>query len=421
MVDSAISGRFYYKGKFTQLTVGVTDGIISEIKKNLKAPLHYTVEGAIFPGSTDTHVHFRDPGETEKEDFITGSAAAIYGCTTTVLDMPNNRRPVTDYDAFRDKKAAIRGRSFCDYGLYSLFTGDNADILSKESIALKIYLGGSTNSTGLEEIPKQQLDGIRDSHFPLVFHAESEECLSRKHRETFSLRDHDAARPSECEKQAVEYVNRLEYPDKTVTHLSDFESVSGLKERNFKVEVAPHHLLLNEEMDIGPRGKVNPPLRSRSSQLRLLQAYLDGKIDVVSSDHAPHTEADKDEFQFAKSGIIGVETRVPLLLALVKKGNLPMDVFYRTAIENPPANFGIKKGRIERGYAADFFSVKLSDISKINENRLHSKNSFSPFDGFDAVFPERVFLGGSPVLEEGEILSDRQGSYVSRIREGQSA
>ena len=421
MTDVAISGKFYYGGKFTELTVGVTGGIITEIKKNLKAQLHYTVEGGIFPGATDTHVHFRDPGETQKEDFRTGSAAAVYGGTTTVLDMPNNTRPIADYGAFHDKKAAIKGRSYCDYGFYSLFTGNNADVLSKESIGLKIFLGGSTNSTGLNGIPKDQIDKIRAGKFPLVFHAESEECLGRNRRDVFSLPDHDLARPAECERQAVDYVASLDYPDRTVTHLSDFSSLSGHNSRKFKVEVTPHHLLLNESMDLGAKGKVNPPLRSKDTQLKLLQAYIDGAFDVVSSDHAPHTEADKEEFQFAKSGIIGVETRVALLLALVRKGALPMNVFCRTAIENPASNFGIRKGKVELGYAADFFSARLSDMGKVNENRLHSKNSFSPFDGFDAIFPESVFIRGSPVLEQGEIISDRQGSYLQDVKAARSA
>ncbi|AKA49531.1 dihydroorotase [uncultured archaeon] len=421
MTDVAISGRFYYQGRFRDLTVGVTNGIISEIKKNLKAQVHYSVEGGILPGSTDTHVHFRDPGETAKEDFSTGSAAAVYGGTTTVLDMPNNRLPIVDYDRFYDKKAAIRGRSYCDYGLYSLFTGGNAQVLSKESIALKIYLGGSTNSTGLASIPQDQISKLREEGFRLVFHAESDECLDRNRREVHSLADHDLSRPEACEKMAVDYVASLKYPDKTVTHISSMASLADIKSRDFKIEATPHHLLLNEAMGLGPKGKVNPPLRSKDTQLSLLEAYAGGRIDVVSSDHAPHTEEDKDGFEYAKSGIIGVETRLPLMLALVKKGIVPMEVFYRTVIENPPANFGIKKGKLEIGYVADFFSVKLSEMQKINENRLHSKNSFSPFDGFDAVFPENVFIRGSPALENGELLSDRQGLFLNDIKGARNA
>ncbi len=420
MTDVAISGRFYYGGKFVDLTVGVTGGIITDIKKNLKAYVHYNVEGGIFPGSTDTHVHFRDPGETEKEDFSTGSEAAVYGGTTTVLDMPNNRIPVTDYERYSNKKEGIRGRSYCDYGLYSLFTGNNADIISDESVALKTFLGGSTNSTGISSIPEEQLHKLDRTGLRMVFHAESEECLASHKREVFSLMDHDMSRPSECEKMAIEQVSSLKYGKKTVTHLSDFSSIPNPEKHDFTTEVTPHHILLNESMDLGPKGKVNPPLRSQHVQEELLQAFLDGKIGSVSSDHAPHTEADKDEFQYAKSGIIGVETRVPLLLALVKKNILPMDIFIKGAIENPPATFGIRKGKIEVGYLADFFSVKLSDIKKINEERLHSKNAFTPFNGFDAVFPETVFIRGSPVLENAEIVSERQGHYLGNIREARS-
>lgn len=421
MTDVAITGKFYYQGSFRELTIGVTNGIITDIKKNLKAQVHHTVEGGIFPASTDTHVHFRDPGETQKEDFTTGSMAAVYGGTTTVLDMPNNRVPITNYDAFADKRDSIRGRSYCDYGLYSLFTGDNADIISDESAGIKIFLGGSTNSTGIGEMKPRELKKLAERNYRIVFHAESEQCLKRHSREVLTLEDHDLSRPVECEEEAINTVSEIKYPYRTVTHVSSASSLSRLSDRSVTTEVTPHHLLLNERMELGAKGKVNPPLRSGSIQQELLQNYVDGKIDVVSSDHAPHTEADKDEVQFAKSGIIGVETRVPVLLALVKKGILPMNVFIETAIEKPPSGFGIRKGKIEVGYLADFFSVNLSDVSRINEERLHSKNTYSPFDGYDAVFPKEVFIRGSPVLEGGEIISDRQGMHLNDIRGARNA
>lgn len=421
MVDVAVSGRFYFRGKFKDLTVGITNGIITDIRKDLKAQVHYTLEGGILPGGTDTHVHFRDPGETEKEDFGTGSMAAVYGGTTTVLDMPNNRTPVTDYGKYADKKSAIKGKSFCDYGLYSLFTGTNADIISDESVGFKTFLGGSTNSAGHGTLPHDQLGKLDQMGKRMVFHAESESCLQRNSREATSLTEHDLARPPVCEKEAVSYVSGLRYGKKTVTHLSDLSSLPAAGKGDFLVEATPHHLLLNEGMDLGSKGKVNPPLRHRSVQENLLQAFVEGKIDIVSSDHAPHTEADKDEFQYAKSGIIGVETRIPLMLALVRKKVLSLEVFLKTAIEGPADSFGIMKGRIDIGYAADFFTVNLSNMRKINEERLHSKNPFSPFNGMEAVFPETVFIRGSPVLEDGEILSDHQGMYLNDVKGARSA
>lgn len=420
MTDAAISGKFYHDGAYRELTVGVTDGIITHVGKEVKADVHYTVEGAIFPGGTDTHVHFRDPGETEKEDFSTGSMAAVYGGTTTVLDMPNNRIPVTDYSRFDDKAASIRGRSYCDYGFHSLFTGKNADLISGRSSGVKIYLGGSTNSTGLGETDQGQWDRLAERGFRTVFHAESEACLKRNRKEVDTLQGHNAVRPEECEKEGVEFVAGLKYPRKTVTHLSSMSSLSDVKKRDFLLEVTPHHLLLNERVDAGPKGKVNPPLRSWETQDTLLDTYLKGGIDIVSSDHAPHTEYDKEDFRYAKSGIIGVETRIPLLLALVRKRILPVETFYRTTIANPAASFGIRKGRVEVGYMADFFSVKFPEMKRINENRLHSKNAFSPFDGFDAVFPDRVFIRGSPSLENGEILHEKQGKFLKDLEEAQN-
>ena len=198
-------------------------------------------------------------------------------------------------------------------------------------------------------------------------------------------------------------------------HISTPDSLEILQGK-VKGEVTPHNLLLNVDSESGTWGKVNPPLRSRETQEKNLQAYLNGKFDLLSSDHAPHTEHDKEEFPQAASGIIGVETRIPLLLALVQKKVLSFEVFYNTAIKNPAEYMGISKGKLEVGYFADFFSFKPSNIKKLNQERLHSKTPVSPFNEFPVVFPDDVTLRGEFLIESGELVEDRIGRHVDDLK-----
>ncbi|EQD60795.1 dihydroorotase, partial [mine drainage metagenome] len=123
--------------------IGISEGKITSIKKFQNIRKVIELSGAIFSGGVDAHVHFRDPGETEKEDFASGSISAIFGGTTTVLDMPNNLTPVIDYNVYDSKKSMINRRSYCNYGLYSMFTGNNSSLIHEESIGVKYIVGES--------------------------------------------------------------------------------------------------------------------------------------------------------------------------------------------------------------------------------------------------------------------------------------
>lgn len=405
-------GKFYRNGIFDDLYIGVNNGKICEISKFRNNARVVELENAVFSASTDIHVHFRDPGETEKEDFSTGSMSAIFGGTTTVFDMPNNMVPVVDYEVYESKRNSLRGRSFCDYGLYTMFNGVNANIIHEESAGIKIYMGESTNAKGVEDIDETNqalLDNIGKN---VVFHGESGECLRKSTVTVNTMCDHSLSRNTECERIALDKLNKFRISRKIVAHLSNFNNVESIQNPTFKSEMLPQHMLLSCEKMENSWGKVNPPIRDEKIRQKNFQAYLDGKIDVLSSDHAPHTEKDKGELRYAKSGMIGVETRVPLILALLRKKIVPLSIFAKTCIENPPSLFGIKKGLVEKGYQADFFTVDFSSTQRIREERLHSKNPATPFHGFEAIFPNDVILGGEIALQGRELIEDHFGKYM---------
>lgn len=407
---NGITGLFYYQGNFRRLEIEIADGKISRISKALGKSKMDSVFGAIFPGSIDPHVHFRDPGETWKEDFHTGSMAAVYGGATAVIDMPNNRIPIDNYSAYMDKLGTVRNKSYVDFGLASMFTGSNSNILHKESLLIKIYMGGSTNSVAVGEISAKEAEALKQLKSPKVFHLEDGKCLAEHAGQEDSLQDHDMRRPVECEQNAFSIVGKIDLGTKVAAHCSLYqETMTG----GFDfLEVTPHHMLLNSNMSLGTEGKVNPPLRSKDIQENVLKAYISGKFSFVGSDHAPHTDEEKQEFNEAKSGIIGVETRLPLMAALVSKKILSMDVFVKTNFENAAGVYGMRKGRIEIGYDADFVAFDLSNIRRLNENRLHSKRTVSPFNGFDVVFPSDVFIRGRKVVDKYELIDDTSGKYM---------
>lgn len=410
--DVVIAGKFYMNYSFQDLEVGINAGRIAKIGKNLKGGTRKEVEGAILPAGTDIHVHFRDPGETEKEDFRSGTVSAAFGGTTTIFDMPNNRVPILDYASFGDKLSSVRNRAYVDFGLYSMFNGTNADIIDPRSSSIKIYLGGSTNSLPVGNFATKSIETIKSLKVPVIFHGEDAACLAAHRREeVHSLAEHDLSRPEVCETTSAKTVLDLGIPNSVMGHISTPESLSIIGEK-IRGEVTPHHLLLNSSMDLGPWGKVNPPVRDRSTQERNLQAYLDGRFSILSSDHAPHTEHDKEEFFQAPSGIIGVETRIPLMLALVQKKVLDLRVLYDTAIKNPPELMSLNKGKIEVGAWADFFSFRFSSMGRINQERLHSKTPITPFNEAYAVFPDNVALHGEFIVESGELVEDRAGQHV---------
>lgn len=414
--DIIIAGKFYRNYTFQYLELGINNGRIERIGKSLKGGVKKKLEGAILPAGTDIHVHFRDPGETEKEDFRSGTVSAAYGGTTTVYDMPNNRTPILDYSSFGDKLASVKNRAYADFGLYSMFNGANADIIDSRSNAIKIYLGGSTNSLPAGDFSTKSLEAIKKLNVPVIFHGEDAKCLAaNKKEEMKTLVDHDMSRPEICERISAETIVEMGLPRSVMGHISTPESLEIIKNR-LPGEVTPHHLLLNSRMELGSWGKVNPPLREKQTQQKSLQAYLDGNYQILSSDHAPHTESDKDDFYQAPSGIIGVETRIPLMLGLVQKKILNLSVLYDTAIKNPAEIMGLPKGKIEIGYYADFLAFNPSNLTRINQERLHSKTPITPFNESYAIFPHNVTLRGELLIDKGELVEDKLGKYVGDLK-----
>jgi dihydroorotase len=426
-MEVTIEGKAYIKDDFVDCCIGIIDGKISAIKKTLKGDRHYAFGSKlILPAGIDIHVHFRDPGATYKEDFSSGSLAAAFGGVSCVFDMPNTTPQTTSLQTLSNKIVSANKKSYVDFGIYAGITDNNIENiiqLTEKCSGFKIYLGDTTNSLKLDENNfNKAFKIINSTKKPVLIHAEDDKCLNRYKTRENSLVDHLHSRPAECEKKAIMNILGISKDccnEKIhICHLSSREGLDLLKNRpkNVSVGVTPHHLLLSIEKNLKPQSlyKVNPPIRTSFDRESLFEGIRNDFIDILESDHAPHTLDDKKiEFDKAPSGYPGVETVFPLFLSLVKKGNLSFQRLVSLFCENPANLLDVPKGKIEIGRDADFAVVDLRDENKISSKILHSKCGWSPFEGWPALFPTHVFVRGEKIIDDYEIqVSQGFGKFV---------
>ena len=395
----------------------IVDERIAEIAHQIESADADVIDAAglhILPGLVDAHVHLRDPGATHKEDFNTGTRAALAGGVTTVLDMPNNPTPTTTRAALKDKRALARAKAVCDYGLFVGGTPTNAEeIADCDAVGIKLYMGATTGDLLVADFDALYPHFEVPSKLPLVVHAEDNDSLKFFERDS-SRRRHSAKRPPLSAALAVS--RALALAEETgrqlhIAHLStahEIELVRAAKSRGAHVscEVTPQHLFLAiEDGDrLGAFGIVNPPLRSRR-EIRALWTGL-AHCDLIATDHAPHTIEEK---QSAKppSGMTGLETTLPLLLTAANENRLTLQDIARLTAHNPARVYHLaRKGDIARGNDADLVFVKLNEDYVLHKP-WQTKCNWSPFEGRRVRGQiTRVFLRGRQVLLNGQILAE---------------
>ncbi|MFQ6127483.1 MAG: dihydroorotase [Thermoplasmata archaeon] len=410
-----IEGRAYVSGSLQDCCIGIENGKISEIKRILKGDEKFRFGGIILPTGIDLHVHFREPGMTEKEDFLSGTTAAACGGITCVLDMPNTIPPATTPTRIREKVESIGKKAMVDFGLYAGLTEDS-DIegLAEVATAFKIYFAPSTGGLAIENFNgflELKKDLSRAKKFISV-HCEDPAQISNIEEKT--LEDHLASRPVSAEVSGIEKARRLTGIQRIhIAHLSSEKGLESLSGTDFTSEVTPHHLFLNVNCNMGTLAKVNPPLRYKHDQNALWSAFANGGIDLVASDHAPHTLDEKEQdFYSAPAGVPGVETMIPLLLERVRLKSLSLDRFVDAVCEKPADLLSLNKGKIDIGYDADIMVVDLRKPRKIRQDDLHSKCGWTPFEGMKGVFPSATFLHGERIVEEGEVIVNPSGAFL---------
>lgn len=362
----------------------------------------------VLPGFIDSHVHFRDPGATYKEDFLSGTRAALAGGVTTVLDMPNTQPSTNSLERLRAKAALVATKAVVDYGLYFGATDTNIDEAvssAAEVAAMKLYMGSSTGSLLVTEFsPIYRHFSTFPAHKPIVVHAEDEQSL--KYFSALAHGDHNQARPPVSAQIALSRALAIAERTQRALHVAhtttqrELELIQEARQKGVRVtcEVTPLHLFLNsdDQRRLGNYGKVNPPLRSPSDQQALWRLF--DVIDTIGTDHAPHTRAEKDlPYEKAPSGMPGVQTMLPLLLTAVSAGKVSLADIVRRCVSNPARIFGLQnKGALVVGKDADIVLFDPRQSYEITNEQILSKCGWTPFAGTTVVGKiVQVYLRGT--------------------------
>src|ERR1700692_1035337 len=383
----------------------------------------------ILPGVIDTQVHFREPGQTHKEDLETGSRSAVIGGVAGGFVKPKNAPFARTAQTFYDKGKSGRHRMHCDFAFFIGGTRDNVQDLPELERApgcagVKIFIGSSPGALlgDDDESLRRIFQGIKRR---AAFHAEDEYRLNeRKHlRIEGDPRSHPVWRDETAALLATQRLVKLAHETGKrihVLHISTRQEIEFLRDHKdvASCEATPHHLTLAAPEcyeRLGTRAQMNPPVRSADHRDGIWRGIEQGIIDVLGSDHAPHTLEEKAKtYPASPSGMTGVQTLVPLMLDHVNAGRLSLTRFVDLTSAGPARLYNIAcKGRIAAGYDADFTVVDLKRSETITNKWVASRAGWTPYDGVRVKgWPVGTFLRGARVMWQSEILTPSTGEPV---------
>ena len=412
--------------------IGVRAGRIAAIGDLQRSSAGETIDCRglhVLPGVIDSHVHFREPGLTHKEDLETGSRAAVLGGVTAVFDMPNTDPTTTTAEALADKVKRARHRMHCDFAFYVGATRDNTRELGElerlpGAAGVKVFMGSSTGSLLVEddEGVRAVLKSIRRR---AAFHSEDEYRLrERMHlRVEDDPRSHPVWRDAQAALMCTQRLMKLARETGRRVHVlhvttkEEAEYLAGYKDVA-TAEATPAHLTLAAPdcyERIGTLAQLNPPIRDAEHQQGLWRGIARGVIDSVGSDHSPHTREEKAHpYPKTHSGMPGVQTLVPLMLNHVNAGRLTLERLVDLTSAGPARVFGIaNKGRIAAGYDADFTVVDLKRHQQITNSWITSRVGWTPYDGMNiSGWPVGTIVRGKKVMWENALQEPALGEVV---------
>ncbi len=369
----------------------------------------------VLPGAIDMHVHMRGGPQANKEDWKTGSESALAGGVTVVVDQPNTEPPLDSVDRFHARIEEGKRRCLCGFAVNAAVT-PNADLEGLFAAGAMAFGETFVAASSYGEALNEQDLAIALGRIHALSGCATLHLEEPAPGNPSTLEEHDRLRPLEGEWHALERVLSLAPRGARLhcCHLTSPEAIRRARMAGATVEVTPHHLLLDwGRFSPGDaHGRVNPPLRHPLARLALWDTL--GLVDVVASDHAPHTTDEKARpFGEAPSGLPGVETMVPLFVALVQAGTLSLERLIELTVTRPAHILGISPAGFSPGDRADYALFPLGE-AKIEAGRLHSRCGWTPYDGMPAVFPERVVMNGSLVFDNGRFAGTPGAWYAGK-------
>jgi dihydroorotase len=413
-VDLVIEGKAYLDGRLIEAAVAIDDGVIASLSSPAFAPsadekITLRQGQIMLPGMVDMHVHLRDFNQAYKEDWYTGTLAALRGGVTLVADMPNNDPFMDSLERLREKLEIAARKALVDFALYCGAPKDPGEIpeIRRITCGFKIY------PEDYGKLPSiiNHLEGDL-----VVVHPEDPETIMRERGMIAepTIEDHGRIRPRIAEIKAMENMLRIAGSRRIrlhLTHLTTSDSMmmttsSKLRGANISCDATLHHARLSSDAirRLGGIAKVNPPLRSRKDADAILNAIRLGLVDAIVSDHAPHLldEKIRGSYDEIPPGFPGLEIYLPLIMTQIMDGIMPLralDLYSR----KPAEILGARKGALEPGMDGDVVIVELRREHAIDPSMFASKAKYSPFEGWRVRAEVRtVFLRGVLALEDGE-------------------
>ncbi len=410
--------------------VGVTGGKITAIGDLQGAAAAQEIDAKhlhVLPGLIDSQVHFREPGLEHKEDLGTGTASAALGGITAIFEMPNTKPNTDTPQRLADKVARGREKGWVDFAFFAGATAENADRLAtmerlEGCAGVKIFMGSSTGTLLVDDAAVLE-EILRKGRRRVSVHCEDEDRLrERRHLvegDGVRVHDHPVWRDEETALRATRILLKTARKARRpvhVLHVTTAQEAELLRSHKdiATMEVTPQHLMLAapDAYDrLGTFGQMNPPIRAAQHREALWAALRDGVVDVLGSDHAPHTKEEKAKpYPQSPSGMPGVQTTVPLMLNAVHEGRLTLERLVDLLAHGPQRVFGLAaKGRLCVGYDADFTIVDLKAERTLTHEMMASRCGWTPFDGTKVVgFPVQTIIRGHQVMRDGELLGTPQ-------------
>jgi dihydroorotase len=381
----------------------------------------------VLPGLVDDQVHFREPGMTHKADLATESLAAVCGGVTTYMEMPNTSPPTTSRAALAEKYARAAGRSYANYAFYLGAANDNIEEIKRvrpgEACGIKVFMGASTGNMLVDD-PTTLEHIFREAPLIVATHCEdspmiwrNEAAFRERYGEDVPIECHPVIRSAEAcyassslaVNLAQQYGTRLH-----VLHLTTERELALFKSgpidtKQITVEVCVHHLWFDEShyAELGAQIKCNPAIKRRADREALLAAVADDRLDIIATDHAPHTREEKEQSYFdAPAGLPLIQHSLLMLLEHVHSGRLTLETIVTKAAHNPAVRFGVEnRGFLREGYFADIAVVDLSSPYEVRDDNIRYKCGWSPLAGVRfAASVVMTFVNGTVVVEKGEIV-----------------
>ena len=392
----------------------------------------------LLPGLIDDQVHFREPGLTHKGSLATESRAAIRGGVTSVMEMPNTAPPTTDRRALEDKLRRAKGRCFSNYAFYLGATNDNLEEIRRitrvHACGIKVFMGASTGNMLVDD--PAALEGIfAGAPLPVVTHCEdtptilaNEARFREKYGESVPMSAHPLIRSAEACYRSSSLAVSLARRHGTRLHVLHLTTARELElfepgppaNKRITAEVCVHHLWFDESRyaDLGARIKCNPAIKTRADREGLLQGVLDDRIDVIATDHAPHTLEEKSRPYFeAPAGLPLVQHSLQMLMECHLAGKIPLTCIPEKAAHNPAILFGVAaRGFVREGYFADLVAVDVNEPEVVAADGLAYKCGWSPLEGerFRSSI-HMTMLNGEVVFRDGRVASQPRGRHLEFV------